>query len=39
MNKYVSDTMALVLHLEKRKMPAKAKEIFTSIAHVSTIWK
>lgn len=28
MSKFVSDTMALVLHLEKRKMPNKAKEIF-----------
>lgn len=28
MNKYVADTMALVLRLEKRKMPGKAKEIF-----------
>lgn len=28
MSKFVSDTMALVLHLEKRKMPEKAKAIF-----------
>ena len=28
MSKFVSDTMALVLHLEKRKMPSKAKAIF-----------
>lgn len=28
MSKFVSDTMALVLHLEKRKMPNKAKAIF-----------
>ena len=25
---FVVDTMAFVLHLEKRKMPSKAKEIF-----------
>ncbi|MFN0037534.1 MAG: type II toxin-antitoxin system VapC family toxin [Saprospiraceae bacterium] len=30
MSKYVSDTMALVLYLEKRKMPAKAKQIFSA---------
>ena len=28
MSKFVSDTMALVLHLEKRKMPSTAKAIF-----------
>ena len=28
MSKFVSDTMALVLHLEKRKMPNKTKAIF-----------
>ncbi len=28
MSKFISDTMALVLHLEKRKMPDKAKAIF-----------
>lgn len=30
MSKFVSDTMALVLHLEKRKMPNKAKSIFNA---------
>jgi PIN domain nuclease of toxin-antitoxin system len=28
MKKFVTDTMALVLHLEKRKMPEKAKQCF-----------
>lgn len=28
MNKYISDTMAFILRLEKRKMPKKVKEIF-----------
>lgn len=28
MNKFVTDTMAYILHLEKRKMPKKVKEIF-----------
>jgi predicted nucleic acid-binding protein len=28
MEAFVSDTMALILYLENRKMPAKAKEIF-----------
>ena len=28
MKEFVSDTMALILYLENRKMPAKAKEIF-----------
>lgn len=27
-NSYVSDTMAIVLFIEKRKLPAKAKAIF-----------
>ena len=30
MAKYVSDTMALVLYLEQRKMPEQAKKIFLS---------
>lgn len=30
MSKYVSDTMALILHLENRKMPDRAKDIFNS---------
>ena len=28
MNKYVADTMAFILRLERRKMPQKVKEIF-----------
>ena len=28
MNKYVADTMAYILYLEKRKMPKKVKQIF-----------
>ncbi|NOX47171.1 MAG: type II toxin-antitoxin system VapC family toxin [Chlorobi bacterium] len=28
MNKYVTDTMAIILRLEKRKLPGKVKEIF-----------
>jgi len=28
MNKYVADTVALVLHLENRKMPKKSKILF-----------
>ena len=30
MNKFVTDTMAYILYLEKRKMPGKAKEIFNN---------
>ena len=28
MNKYVTDTMAIILRLEKRKLPKKVKEVF-----------
>lgn len=28
MNSYIADTMALILRLEKRRMPQKAKDIF-----------
>lgn len=28
MNRFIADTMALVLRLEKRKMPSKIKKIF-----------
>lgn len=33
MNKYVADTMALILWLEQRKMPAKVKEKFKQADH------
>jgi PIN domain nuclease of toxin-antitoxin system len=29
-NKYVADTMAIILYLEKRKLPQPVKEIFSS---------
>ena len=31
MNEYVVDTMGIVLHLEKRRLGARAKEIFTAV--------
>lgn len=31
MSKYVSDTMAVVLYLEKRKMPEKTRQIFAEV--------
>ena len=33
MNKYVADTMAVVLRLEKRKMPDASKQLFEQAEH------
>jgi len=36
MNKFVTDTMAYVLHLEKRKMPETTKNIFQNAENGDT---
>ena len=36
-NEYVADTMALVIHLEKRKLPSNVKQIFNSADAGKTI--